>query len=375
MENNIVPESTPAPIHIAVLGADDPEMTRNEELLLDADVLVAYAAWENPKTGEIARVHPGVAYRATKVLFPVAGGLLLPIDSVAFAEAFASANILTVECALAGLASSLVADHHNPGDPGFGRPPAEFFSASSLGQVVAHLARSKQLDYYRWDLATGGHETPPPIGEICQNVDGEVYVCINHWAGLGDYETCTLALIPRELVLAAAADHCLGGAYRGECPGIDRDELLEFRIATQVAFRNSNPREGEAPVTRKGLLEDVKRAIGALESAPEVPGIPGMKDIRHHHLFLSPEGEKVIASSYEGEVLSEVVPQLPEAGTYTGTGYFSGPLTDPREGRRKFTCSGTPEQVRAWLNKAEEFGLVDTYGDPARGFAGGYLKE
>src|SRR5690606_5323560 len=32
-------------------------------------------------------------------------------------------------------------DHHCPGDPGYGRPPSEFLTASSLGQVISELAR------------------------------------------------------------------------------------------------------------------------------------------------------------------------------------------------------------------------------------------
>src|SRR5690606_38968626 len=43
-------------------------------------------------------------------------------------------------------------DHHRPGDPGYGRPPAEFLPASSLGQVIAELARLGLLPWERVGL-------------------------------------------------------------------------------------------------------------------------------------------------------------------------------------------------------------------------------
>lgn len=330
-------------ITIAILGAADPEMNYIEEILGDTGVLVAYAACEDPKTGKVVRVHPGSAYRATHILCPL-GEDMIPIPGQTVSELFDATHTLTVECEVSCMAPALVADHHRPGDPGFGRPPAEFFSASSLGQVVVHLARSGQLNMYGWRDRRDGAPDPAP-GAIFPGKEGGLSVFVGR--------RNMMAIIPKALVLTAAADHCLGAAYRGDCPGVDKEELLEFRVATQVAFRNSNSQDGDILATRENVLTDVRRAIAVLEAAPEVPGIPGMKDMMGYGL----------------------IPQLPEAGTYTGTGYFAGPIVDPREGRKKFVCSGTPEQVRAWLDRAEEFGLVDTYGDPARGFAGGYLRE
>lgn len=66
-------------------------------------------------------------------------------------------------------------------------------------------------------------------------------------------------------------------------------------------------------------------------------------------------------------------PELSEAATRLGVSYIAGPLASP-DGRRKITCSGSAEQVRAFLEVwAPGHGLVDLYGDPARGFAGGYV--
>ena len=64
--------------------------------------------------------------------------------------------------------------------------------------------------------------------------------------------------------------------------------------------------------------------------------------------------------------------EIPEAAAREGLGYVSGPLID-RDGRRRFTCAGSEAQVRAWMEHwAPAHGLGDVYGDPVRGFAGGY---
>ena len=46
-----------------------------------------------------------------------------------------------------------------------------------------------------------------------------------------------------------------------------------------------------------------------------------------------------------------------------------------RSGRTKVVCqNGTPEQVSALMAWAPSQGLVDVYGDPERGIAGGYVQ-
>src|SRR5690606_4181877 len=42
----------------------------------------------------------------------------------------------------------------------------------------------------------------------------------------------TGAWSPDSPVFAAAADHCLAAAYRGECPGIDPNALMRWRVET-----------------------------------------------------------------------------------------------------------------------------------------------
>src|SRR5690606_18888639 len=95
-----------------------------ESLLQQAGVAYAYAFGADGQ-----RVHPGNAYQAIGGITPT--GVAVDLSSVTH----------TVECAIAGVTGAIIIDHHRPGDPGYGRPPAEYWQASSLGQVFHALAR------------------------------------------------------------------------------------------------------------------------------------------------------------------------------------------------------------------------------------------
>lgn len=122
------------------------------------------------------RCHSGSAYSADSVVCVGRNAhhrefLLRPTEDVAF-----------VECGLAGFEPVLCIDHHNPGDAGFDKGPADYLQGSSLAQVLNHY-------------------------------------------GLEPTETQRLL---------CAADHCLTAAYQGECPGVDPDELLFMRASWQA---------------------------------------------------------------------------------------------------------------------------------------------
>ena len=104
-----------------VFGASDPESTLARTLCV-GDV-TAHTALCGRKP-----VHPGNAYRADAI-DP-------PIDP--------SVPVVRFECGgpvFDGCTDVTVCDHHFPGDPGYGRPPEEFLAASSIGQMVAVLAK------------------------------------------------------------------------------------------------------------------------------------------------------------------------------------------------------------------------------------------
>src|SRR5690606_34885663 len=106
-----------------LLGAPDPEMEMIEGLLRECGETVVYAT-----TGDGERVTAATAYRCPVPEVP---------DGVV---------VYAVECVDVLPDGWWVRiDHHRPGDPGYGRPPSEFLAASSIGQVIAELARVGRL--------------------------------------------------------------------------------------------------------------------------------------------------------------------------------------------------------------------------------------
>ncbi len=272
-----------------ILGASDPEMAAIERLALDAGQMVVYAL-----AGDGQRVTPAAAYQAAALTAPVPAGV----------------RVVAVECggsAVDHLVHQRV-DHHRPGDPGYGRPPAEFLPASSVGQV--------------W-LLTSNHR------EFVYD-DGS-------WYSSDGYEPRHEAAVPIEIVLTAAADHCLTAAYRGDCPGVDPDDLMAWRVRSRAAFQGRPAADIEA---------DIAAARAALAAAPRVI-IAG-----HEVCDLRGYG---------------TVPELPEAAARDGTPFLATLL---ERGQKKTVLQAAPAPVvAAWMAGQRAEGR-QPYGDPARGFAG-----
>lgn len=247
-----------------MLGAADPEMQAIEGLLRAAGENVAYAVGSDGK-----RVHPGNAYQCVAV-----------------------EGTHWVECSpeKGPPEGSVVIDHHRPGDPGYGRPPEEFLAASSLGQVVVELARLGQLssvarkwrstnvDLFRVLKQSGAFRFLPTWEEICRVEPKAEYRARNYVPGWTALKTVTkgreweklplgwyvvkvtyqpghlsywdgedeskrsegssymeAVSLPSELVLIAAADHCLAAAYQGKCRGVDPDQLMRWRAECRAA--------------------------------------------------------------------------------------------------------------------------------------------
>lgn len=310
---------------IWVLGAPDPEMKVIESILRARGERVEYATvWRD---GVRRRVTPAEAYAPDVEIGEGLRGL--------------RATAYMVECAPAVLVGSSVdgidwagaaitIDHHRPGDPGYGRPPKEFFEASSIGQVLAVLGFASCREDAR-------------------------------------------------VVLAAAADHCLAAAYRGECPGVDPDALMRWRVEQRAANQGRSVEE---------VLADVERAREALMDAPVVRLSPepwepacgvhgrtgacwqsGGPDPSARTDACYAAGDPLLVVDMRGQY----IPELPEAAAREGVCFIAS-LTE-RDGRIKVVCqSGTPEQIEAFMRVwAPAQGLVDVYGDYARGFAGGHL--
>jgi hypothetical protein len=289
-----------------ILGAADPEMAAIERLLQECGETVEHATVRDG-----VRVHPGNAYSER-------------VDPVC-ADRYLHSNIYSVECAahyvIYGDSFSVDVpnrvDHHRPGDPGYGKPPADYWLASSLGQVIDRLHR---LNVETLDIM--------------------------------------MSLVP-DHKLICAADHCLAHAYRGECPGVDPDDLMRWRVASRAAFQGRPEAE---------VMVSVEAAIAALQSAITPAGCIAVGNECY-------DADGMPWPLFEiADMRGRHVPELPEAASRTGICFIADGLPGP-DGRIKVVCqSGTPEQIRSFIEEwAPANGLVDIYGDPARGFAGGYI--
>lgn len=354
-----------------VLFADDPEMQAIERLLVAAGERYAYAAGPDGK-----RVHPGNAYQATGVTFPEGSrGFDLTPDRIYLVEgAFAADRqpcrvggwvelatpgtaytfgtgadawgpipqdradgLITEGLATAEAIPVTVIDHHRPGDPGHGRPPECFLAGSSIGQVMAAMLKSGLA----YGAICGSPGVQMPHGAqyfsagVFHDISGTWYLMDG--AGHG-------APVPREIVLAAAADHCLEAAYRGRCPGVDPDVLMRWRAESRAAFQ-------KRPV--EAVLADIDLARGLLRS-PEYKTADGIADFR-----------RCVASATH-------IPELPEAACREGIPFLAN--IQDRDGRWKVVLQAAPADiVRRFLAGEIVPGLHDMYGSPERGLAGGYL--
>src|SRR5690606_10452727 len=339
-----------------ILGAPDPEMEAIEALLRECGERVIHAklpSGERIRSGQFgAPVHIGDA----STVYTVECDLPLAYGEPEH-EPDVGQVIIDGRRYMSARHSALRIDHHAPGDPGYGRPPSEFLAASSVGQVIAELARLGRLPedwprlgtswgwtWQRGELVTrGGHPAQPgfPLGWwVTTREEGETGDA-SYGSDCGE-----TAEVPRDLVLCAAADHCLGAAYRGECPGVDPDALMRWRVESRARFQGRPEAQ---------LLADIEKARTVLRAAPELELAPGVRarDMR---------GVKVC--------------ELPEASARENLCFVADGLPGP-DGRLKVVCqSGSHEQIRAFLEHwAPAQGLTDLYGDPARGFAGAYLAD
>ena len=248
---------------VFVLGAADPEMEEIERVARENGHEVRYA------TQRGWRVRAETAYQADNL-----SSALPP-----------QAHVIFVECAVWGLTPHDIVDHHQPGDPGYGKPPAEYLYSSSLGQALRIM---------------------------------------------GQEPTAKQRII-------AAADHCPTQAYRGECPGVDPLDLADWRTSSRALRRGVSNTEMELAIekARESLLaaEQVDFGNGPIAWVAERGG------------------------------------EIPEASARYGIPFmYAEPMKD---GRTKMGIKGAkPSMIAAWMR---DCGLARVYGDPVRGYAGGYL--
>lgn len=141
----------------------------------------------------------------------------------------------------------------------------------------------------------------------------------------------------------AAADHCLSAAYAGACPGIDPEELRVFRKECKAEMRGIDPAEWDRQV------EQAKRAI-----------------LSAQHVYIGTD--KV--AWFDETAGDHVVPELSEASAQLGLPFVTVRSARADARAKAGIYSAKPAVVTRWMDIC---GLKDIYGDPARGFAGGYF--
>lgn len=275
-------------ITLFVLGAPDPEMQAIERLLTEAGQRYAYALGPDGR-----RVHPGNAYASTAMSGPIyhSVGRIILVECGPASEGasldWLRLGVVPGHESEADTACEVVrVDHHSPGDPGYGKSPADYLAGSSIGQV--------------WPLL----RSDP---------------------------------VPQDILMVAAADHCLAAAYRGECPGVEPDALMRWRAESRAAFQRRSVDE---------VLADIERATAILRDAPTV----------------------MIAGVPVADLGERAVPEVPEASCRAGIPFLATGL--PRDGQKKQVLQSAPTAVIAEWMAAHP----GSYGDPARGFAGRYIS-
>lgn len=153
-----------------VLGGSDSEMKHIEFAIVEAGHEVVKAEING------IRVTRGQAYRADYPS-PKIGDVWVECQHVDYTKTEMYSLGITI------------VDHHYEGDPGYGKPPEEYWEASSIGQVYNIL----------------GLES--------------------------DYEARMIA----------AGDHCLYAAYHSMCPGIDKEDFKSYRMS--YFGSNSRPKK------------------------------------------------------------------------------------------------------------------------------------
>lgn len=305
---------------LVVIGASDPEMEAVVSILDYCGIDITAAIYDGK------RVRSDTAYKA----YPISVGYSIYKE------------VWLIECGVEvrGCNNVITIDHHREGDAGYGKPPEEFLSASSVGQVILALAYRGLLKFPGQRMMT---EEPEFVG-FSLNSDNKWVVWYN---GYDNEKSYGVLVVPEDYVMAAAADHCLAAAYKGMCPGVHPDDLMRWRVESRSSFQRRSAEE---------LLADIEAAREVLRSAPE--------------LVLDSRECDIVAKDLRGIKVSE----LPEASAREGMCFVSDGLKGS-DGRTKVVCqSGSHDQIYAFMEIwAPANGLVDVYGDPARGFAGGYI--
>lgn len=138
--------------------------------------------------------------------------------------------------------------------------------------------------------------------------------------------------------IIAAADHCLMHAYQGRCPGVAVHDLKLWRTRSRAAARG---------LTEEELSRQILVASALLQRT-----------------------ERIQLAGVDVAFVAAVIPEVAEASARDGIAYAY--VKREPDGRNKAgILSAPPAAIQEWMDTC---GLFGVYGDPQRGFAGGYFE-
>ena len=125
-------------------------------------------------------------------------------------------------------AGAISIDHHADSTPQTHYPPPRAFEGSSIGQLYAFLVENGLEGWrdYREPLRTLASEDAP---------SPDVEISIDRGP---DREPLRFS-VPRSVYYIGVGDHCPAAAYRGLVPGVDVQELFEFRCRFKASDLNA----------------------------------------------------------------------------------------------------------------------------------------
>jgi len=299
---------------VFLLGADDAEMRLIESLLRDAGQAFVPAAGAGG-----ARLRPGEPPAIGMQTLPHEGfgpvGRLVLVECAARPQDAELREQLRVAYGASGV---VVIDHHDTPEAGY--PPARFLEAASCGLV--------------WRLLHG--DATPPV----------------------------------ELLLEAAADHCMGAAFAGQCPGVEREALWAHCVRTRAATYGATP-------------DRLEVARATLQRAKPHPAF-AERNLFVADLTSDPRSRGSDWSAPDGAGVSYPLDYVggPLVGSACGRAYLVRVKTRDGYAFRGGGGGDACAAARAWPELAEELGChgptapapANAYAFPDRGLFGGTIR-
>lgn len=257
-------------------------------------------------------------------------------NRVIFVECFS--QTISDQVTRQGYRQPLRIDHHHEGDVGFDIPPERFLFGSSIGQFINEIVGnwSYRIHEFGWYCNNRGELFDPGL-HYCEDLGYNWIVTrVNNQGYVEE------AVVPDWVLYVAAADHCLGAAYQGHCPGVNPQELMIWRSQHRAQYKNQT-------------YEDIEEVIEQTRQQIRPFVVDGVADLTRQPMTIYPE--------------------LPEAAAREGIRVITKVRDRTRRQPKLLTMGyGPPQDFHDWIEQQRNLGR-EVYGSPHRGYAGSFLRE